>query len=130
MTTLQKIYSDLDFTFGVKPGSKDVILSYDEKAVIRSIRNLLLTQHYDRLFNPELGSKVSFLLFEPISPLTASQIENQIRITIENFEPRAQIDTIRVQASDELNGYNVSISFYVENATQLTTTTLFLERIK
>jgi phage baseplate assembly protein W len=130
MATLQKIYSDLDLTFGRKPGSKDVVLSYDEKAVIRSIRNLLLTQHYDRLFNPNLGSKVSFLLFEPISPLTASQIETQIRLTIENFEPRARIDTIYVQASDQLNGYNVTLSFYIENATLLTTTTLFLERIK
>jgi len=130
MPTLQKIYSDLDLTFGRKPGSNDVTLSYDEKAVIRSIRNLLLTQHYDRLFNPELGSKVSYLLFEPISPLTASQLEDQIRITIENFEPRVKIDTIRVQASDEQNGYNVTLRFYIENATLLTSTTLFLERIK
>jgi phage baseplate assembly protein W len=130
MPTLQKIYSDLDLTFGRKPGSNDVTLSYDEKAVLRSIRNLLLTQHYDRLFNPELGSKVSYLLFEPISPLTASQLEDQIRITIENFEPRVKIDTIRVQASDEQNGYNVTLRFYIENATLLTSTTLFLERIK
>jgi phage baseplate assembly protein W len=130
MATLQKIYSDIDLTFGKKPGSKDVVLSYDEKAVIRSIRNLLLTQHYERLFNPDLGSKVSFLLFEPITPLTASQLENQIKITIENFEPRAKIESVKVQASDELNGYNVTLSFYVENATLLTTTTIFLERIK
>jgi hypothetical protein len=130
MPTLQKIYSDLDLTFGRKPGSNDVTLSYDEKAVLRSIRNLLLTQHYDRLFNPELGSKVSYILFEPISPLTASQLEDQIRITIENFEPRVKIDTIRVQASDEQNGYNVTLRFYIENATLLTSTTLFLERIK
>jgi len=130
MPTLQKIYSDLDLTFGRKPGSNDVTLSYDEKAVLRSIRNLLLTQHYDRLFNPELGSKVSYILFEPISPLTASQLEDQIRITIENFEPRVKIDTIRVQTSDEQNGYNVTLRFYIENATLLTSTTLFLERIK
>ena len=130
MATLQKIYSDLDFMFGINPGTKDVTLSYDVKAVIRSVRNLVMTHHYERLFNPDLGSKVGFLLFEPISPLTASQIETQISITIQNFEPRVIIDTINVQASDELNGYNVTLSFYIENATQLTTTTLFLERIK
>jgi phage baseplate assembly protein W len=126
--TLQKIYSDIDFTFLKKPGTNDVALSYDDKAVIRSVRNLVQTRHYDRLFNPDIGSKVDFLLFEPISELTASSIENEIRITINNFEPRVEIETIKVSTDVDNNGYNVTLSFYITNATVVTTTTFFLER--
>jgi hypothetical protein len=126
--TLQKIYSDIDFTFLKKPGTNDVALSYDDKAVIRSVRNLVQTRHYDRLFNPDIGSKVDFLLFEQISELTASSIENEIRITINNFEPRVEIETIKVSTDVDNNGYNVTLSFYITNATVVTTTTFFLER--
>ena len=126
--TLQKIYSDIDFTFLKKPGTNDVALSYDDKAVIRSVRNLVQTRHNDRLFNPDIGSKVDFLLFEPISELTASSIENEIRITINNFEPRVEIETIKVSTDVDNNGYNVTLSFYITNATVVTTTTFFLER--
>jgi len=126
--TLQKIYSDIDFTFLKKPGTNDVALSYDDKAVIRSVRNLVQTRHYDRLFNPDIGSKVDFLLFEPISELTASSIENEIRITINNFEPRVEIETIKVSTDVDNNGYNITLSFYITNATVVTTTTFFLER--
>jgi phage baseplate assembly protein W len=111
-----------------KPGTNDVALSYDDKAVIRSVRNLVQTRHYDRLFNPDIGSKVDFLLFEPISELTASSIENEIRITINNFEPRVEIETIKVSTDVDNNGYNVTLSFYITNATVVTTTTFFLER--
>jgi len=72
MATLQKIYSDIDFTFTKKPVTADVALSYDSQAVIRSIRNLLLTRHYERPFNPDLGGNIDNVLFEPISTLTAS----------------------------------------------------------
>ena len=62
MTTLSKIYSDLDLTFNRLPVTNDVALSYDEKSVIRSVRNLLLTNFYDRLFQPEIGSNLNKLL--------------------------------------------------------------------
>ena len=52
MATLSKIYSDIDFTFTKKPVVGDVALSYDSQAVIRSIRNILLTRHYEKPFNP------------------------------------------------------------------------------
>ena len=62
--TIQKISSDIDFTFTKKPVVGDVALSYDAQAVIRSVRNLLSTRHYDRLFNPDIGSNLESLLFE------------------------------------------------------------------
>jgi len=128
MATINKIYSDIDFTFTKKPVTGDVALSYDTQAVTRSIRNLLNTQNYDRLFNPDLGSQITGLLFENISPLVAGTLEHMITNVINTYEPRARIQTVKVTSQPELNGYNVSITFYVENATLPTTTTILLER--
>lgn len=128
MATLNKIYSDIDFTFTKKPVTGDVALSYDEQAVIRSIRNLLLTRHYERLFNPDLGSNLDALLFELVSPIAGAALEREIRTTIENYEPRARLKTITVNPQPDNNAYSVSLTFYIENATLPTTVTLLLER--
>jgi phage baseplate assembly protein W len=90
MATLSKIYSDIDFTFTKKPVVGDVALSYDAQAVIRSIRNILLTRHYEKPFNPDFGSNIDAILFEMVSPLSATSLEREIRTSIENYEPRAR----------------------------------------
>jgi phage baseplate assembly protein W len=128
MATLTKIYSDIDFTFTKKPVTGDIALGYDTQAVIRSIRNLLLTKRYERPFNPELGSNIDALLFEMVSPITASTLETEIRNVIDNYEPRAQVSNLVVLSNPDGNAYNVTITFYIENATLPTTVTLLLER--
>jgi phage baseplate assembly protein W len=128
MATINKIYSDIDFTFTKKPVTADVALSYDAQAVSRSIRNLLNTQNYDRLFNPDLGSQITGLLFENISPVIATTMETMIANIITAYEPRAILKSVNVSSQQDQNAYNVSITFYVENATLPTTTTILLER--
>ena len=128
MATLTKIYSDIDFTFTKKPVVGDVALSYDDKAVIRSIRNLLSTKRYERMFDPLLGSNIDSLLFENISPMTSSTLEREILNTINNHEPRANVTDVTVTAIPDENKYQATITFYIENATLPTTVTLLLER--
>jgi phage baseplate assembly protein W len=128
MATLSKIYSDIDFTFTKKPVTGDVALSFDDQAVIRSVRNLLSTRNYERPFNPDLGSSMDALLFENISPLVANSIKNEISRMIGNYEPRANIKDVVVNSDPDKNAYNVTLSFYIENATLPTTVTLLLER--
>jgi phage baseplate assembly protein W len=127
-TNITKLYSDIDFTFTKKPVTADVALSYDNQAVIRSVRNLLLTKYYERPFNPDLGSNLDDLLFEMVSPITSAAIENEIRNTIDNFEPRAKISDLVVSERPDQNSYDITITFYIENATLPTTVTLLLER--
>lgn len=128
MATLKKLYSDIDFTFTRKPVTNDVALSYDEMAVVRSVRNLLLTNHYERPFQPELGSNINNLLFEPISPITSSSLQSEIENMINNYEPRALLKSVTVSAQPDQNAYEVSLEFYIQNATLPTTVTLLLER--
>lgn len=128
MANLTKIYSDIDFTFTKKPVVGDVALSYDELAVVRSIRNLLLTKYYERPFNPEIGSNIDAILFEPITPVTATSLEKEIELVIKNYEKRAKLKEILIVPYPDKNSYDVTISFYIENATLPTSVTLLLER--
>ena len=128
MATLNHIYSDIDFTFMPKPVTGDVALSYDQQAVIRSVRNLLLTNHFERPFNPDLGSNLNALLFENISPSLTVAIQNEIMSTISNYEPRALVKTVAVSVLPDQNSYSATITFYIANATIPTTVTVLLKR--
>ena len=130
MANNSKLYSDIDFTFTKKPVVGDIALSYDSQAVIRSIRNLLQTKHYERPFNSRIGSNIESMLFEPISASTASLMENQIRITIKNFEPRVSVTNITVTPQEEKNAYQVSLTFFLENSSTPSTVNMLLERTR
>ena len=128
MATLKKIYSDLDLTFNRTPVKNDVALSYDDQAVIRSVRNLLLTNFYERPFQPNIGSNINKLLFEPINNLTSGNLKEDIRNVITNYEPRVGIDEIVVTPNEDENAYNITLQFYIGNNTSPTTINLILER--
>lgn len=128
MATLTKIYSDIDFTFTRKPVSNDVALSYDAQAVARSIRNLLSCKHYERLWNPDLGSNIETILFEPISTSSKTSLENEVSELIDKYEPRVNLKSVVVKATPDSNAYNISLTYYLENATIPTTITILLER--
>jgi phage baseplate assembly protein W len=128
MATLTNLYSDLDLTFNLVPGSKDVARSFDDQAVIRSVRNLLLTNFYERPFQPNLGGNIDRLLFEPATNLTASLIKTEIENVITNYEPRVQIEEIVVMSNINENSFTVSLTFYIGNNTLPTSVNLLLER--
>lgn len=128
MANLQKIYSDIDLTFNKMLGTNDLALRYDNQAVISSVRNLLSTNFYERLFQPNVGSNVQNLLFEPANDLTAGILRNEIRTTIENYEPRVKIDNLQVMANLDSNSFSVYVSFYIGNNTSPTAVNLILQR--
>ena len=124
-------YKDLDLFFDKKNVSKDITKITDIAAVKRSIRNLVLTNHYEKPFHPEIGSGVRDMLFEPMSLLTAHVLTRKIEDVIENFEPRAKIIGVLAQPNLDRNEYRVTINFFVLNApTELVDLTLFLERLR
>lgn len=128
MATLQHIYSDLDLTFSALPVTKDVALSYNDQAVIRSVRNLLLTNFYERPFQPNVGSNLDKLLFEPANNLTAGLIQDDIQNVLDNYEPRVKVTSIDVTPSTDESTYNITLTFYIGNNTSTTTVNLLLQR--
>jgi len=124
-------WSDLDLFFSKNSTTKDVSKVTDITAVKRSIRNLILTNHYEKPFHPEIGSGVRGMLFELMSPLTAHVLTKNIENVITNFEPRARLVGVRASPDLDRNEYEVTIEFYVVNTpTELVDLTIFLERLR
>jgi len=123
-------YSDLDLDFLIHPTTKDVVRKTGEDAIKRSIRNLVLTNYYDRPFRSYIGSNVQKLLFDNISPLTATFIKDAITEVIEIYEPRARLISVEVVMDVDNNGFAVTINFTAENRIEPITTFIFLERIR
>ena len=110
-----RVYKDLNLNFTSNPVTGDVTTLTDVNAVKRSVRNLLLTNHYDRPFHPEIGSNVQALLFENFGPITGNQLSRTIEEMIANFEPRARVETVECYPISDTNSYDVRVYFYVEN---------------
>ena len=124
-------YTDLDLFFGKKSSNSDVQEITDIKAVKRSIRNLVLLNHYEKPFHPEIASGVRDMLFENMTPVTAVILARKIEDVIQNFEPRARLVSVTALPNLDRNEYEVSIEFYVVNQpTELVDLSIMLERVR
>ena len=125
-----RIYKDLDLDFGRNIVTNDVNRLTDVEAVKRSVRNLINTNHFERPFHPEIGGNVRALLFEPMTPLTALNLQRKVEEVLVNFEPRIKLVQIVARPNIDANAYNLTISFYVIGTTQPVTVETFLERLR
>lgn len=123
-------YKDLDLDFIKKPGSKDISKKIGEEAVKRSLRNLILTNFYDRPFQPRIGCNAQKLLFENFTEVTAILLSNAIKEVIANFEPRVDVMAVSVIPSPDDNAYTANIVFKVKNRLEPYVVDIFLERIR
>jgi phage baseplate assembly protein W len=123
-------YSDLDLSFNKHPIRKDLMTTTGEFAVVRALKNLLLTNYYEKPFNMNYGSNIRKLLFEPLTPLTASAITKEVEFAIKNFEPRVNLDKVSVDALYDHNAYQVTIEFYIENLVEPFTADFILSRLR
>jgi len=129
-TQVSTAFSDLDLNFTIHPVKKDINRYTNETAIVNSIKNLILTNHYERPFRPDIGSNVRRLLFENMDTITATTLEKEIAQTIKYYEPRANISRLNVSPDYDNNGFNVYMEFYVINRTNPITINFFLERIR
>ena len=125
-----RIYKDLDLDFGRNSVTNDVNKLTDVEAVKRSVRNLINTNHFERPFHPEIGGNVRALLFEPMTPLTALNLQRKIEEVLSNFEPRAKITQILADPDIDRNGYRLEIKFYVIGIQNPIVVETFLERLR
>lgn len=130
MSLISLRYSDFDLDFEAHPATKDITKKLNENAIAQSIRNLLLTAHYERPFKPDLGSNLKKFLFEPIDNVTTSLIQDAIFMTLKNYEPRIDIQEVVASPNYEENRYDVQIKFFLRNNTEPLTITFFLERVR
>ena len=108
---ISKNFKDIGSAFQINPLSNDLLAIKNETAIARSVRNLIFTLQGERFFNPDLGSRVSRALFENIDRISASIIEDEIRNTIDNFEPRVRLIDVSVAPDYSNNEFNVTLSY-------------------
>lgn len=130
MTVTTRTFYDLDLNFQPHPVTGDIVRIKNENAIVTSVKNLLLTNFYDRLFNPQIGSNLNNLLFEMLDGLTAGSIAEDIRTVIRNFEPRVRVDSVNVTPDYDNNGFNVTMEFFIVNNPEPISINFFLERTR
>jgi len=124
------LYQDFKKNLEISPISSDVTVWKDEDAVKESIKNLILTDKGERLMRPELGGDINALLFENITPAVLILIQNQVRTTIELYEPRAELIDVIATSNIDDNTVRVNIQFYITNVQQPIKLDVFLERTR
>ena len=128
------IYKDLSLFFTPNPVSGDVTMVTDVQDIKRSVRNLVMTNRFEKPFHPEVASHVRDLLFEPFSPVTINLLRNRIETVLTNYEPRVTLTDVEVEDPDfrkmDNNELNVRIFFTLKNDPEIQTVDVLLERVR
>jgi len=110
---ISRAFKDISLSFTPHPVTKDLTILKNENAIKKSVRNLVQTIPTERFFNSAIGSEVRDSLFEFVDFGTASVIQNQIQITLENFEPRIDDVTVEVQPKPDTYEFEVTVFFTI-----------------
>lgn len=124
------IYSDFKKNLEISPLSQDLTLNKDEDSVKESIKNLILTDRGERLMQPNLGGNIQAMLFENITPSVIKLIEENVRTTINLYEPRAELQDVTVTSNIDDNAVYIRITFYIKNVEQPIDLDVFIERTR
>ena len=108
---ISRAFKDINLSFNAHPITKDITVLKNENAIKRSVRNIVNTIPRERFFNPTLGSDVRSSLFNFVDYGTASVIQKQIQIAIENFEPRVDNLQVNVFPRPDSNEFEVNVLF-------------------
>ena len=127
------IYKDLSLFFTPNPVSGDVTMVTDVQDIKRSVRNLVMTNRFEKPFHPEIASHVRDLLFERFTPITFNLLRNRIETVLANYEPRVSVTDVEIDGTGEAidgNELNVRIFFTLRNDPQIQSVDILLERVR
>ena len=130
LSTNNRQWADLDLDFVKHPITKDIVKKTNVEAVKRSVRNLILTNRYDKFFHPEVDGGVTRHLFGLSTAHTMHDIEIAVKTCLSNYEPRVVVNSVLVGGDLDNNGFNVSIFFTVINTPEPIEISLFLKRTR
>ena len=106
-------FKDISMTFQSNPLNSDLIAIKNENAIARSLRNIVFTLPGERFFNESFGSRITESLFDNIDDITAGIIVDEIRESIDLYEPRVNLDDVQAYPNYENNGFDVIITYNV-----------------
>ena len=110
---VKRKFKDISMSFESNPLNDDLVSLSDTAAIARSIRNIVFTQPGEKFFNPDFGSRISESLFENVDEVSALAIEDEIKSSIINFEPRVNLSFVNVKPNPDDNEMNVTIEYEI-----------------
>jgi len=127
--TRTKLYKDIDLTFANKP-SGEIFKKEDAAAVKQAVKNLMLTNYFEKPFQPRFGGNLREMLFDLADDDAEEDIEDRIKNAIGVFEPRARALNVTATATPERNSIRVTVEFRVINTQETVTVTTVLARLR
>ena len=111
-----RAFKDISLSFSPHPVTRDLPVLVNERAIVRSVRNLVETIPTERFFNPILGTDIRDSLFENFTRTTVTIIEDQVREVIDIFEPRVNNINVEVTARPNDNNLDVKVFFTIKGS--------------
>jgi phage baseplate assembly protein W len=130
LVSKRRTFSDLDLGLDLNPNFNDIVPLTDIDAVKNSVKHLVLTNFFERPFQPWIGSNLSSLLFEPADAFTIVSIREEIKKVLRKYEPRVDSVTVEVKDESDRNSYNVTLGFRVISVDEQVDITIYLKRIR
>ena len=125
-----RIYSDLNLSFTKNPATKDVAKLFDVQAIKRSVKNIILTNKYERPFNSDFGCNLRGFLFENITEPLLVIIKDRVAMAIEKYEPRVTVEDVVVRDDQDKNGLSIMVSFLINGTEAPVSVSTFLQRVR
>ena len=125
-----RIYSDLNLSFTKNPATKDVARLFDVQAIKRSVKNIILTNKYERPFNSDFGCNLRGFLFENITEPLLVIIKDRVAMAIEKYEPRVSVEDVVVRDDQDKNGISIMVSFLINGTEAPVSVSTFLQRVR
>lgn len=124
------LFQDIDLKFTKHPITDNLVTLRNDAAILRSIKNLVLSQKYEYFYNPKKHSRVTSSLFEPYTPFLLEDLERSVRDVINNFEPRVELIDLAVNEDLDNNGYNISLFLRSLNSKEPIEQVIFLKKLR
>ena len=122
-------YSDIDLSFVTKPNG-DVYKKTNVASVKQAVKNLLLTNHYEKPFKPYFGGNLNDILFELANDETSSVLREDVINAIHNYEERAQVLEVIVNDNIDFNEIRVKVIFRIKNLNEVVEVETTLSRLR
>jgi len=123
-------YKDIDLSFAKHPVTGDIAVKTDVAAIKASMQTLIKMNFYDSPFQPEIGSGVMDLLFNPLNFVTSIGLRRQIELVLENYEPRIEVIEVYTVPLPDEQVYNVTIRFRLKNQPEELRFDMLLEQVR
>lgn len=126
----KKPWRDLDLSLKIHPIRKDIIPLKDDAAIKNAVKNLLVSNFFERPFQPTLGANLRGLLFEPADAITKLDLQQGVRRVLNTHEPRIKVLNIKVFDESDNNSYRITVKFLIKEYDTAESVEIVLRRLR